>query len=178
MKRIMSALFYTAILLTLYPGCSKNDETNEYQNKFSFRYKGKTYKDVNNGGIIISNGFAGITIQKPDITGGYVWFYSPGNCAFQIPVQPTTFTSSGCLPDDLATMNIDPSQIYYYSSGSINYSYSACVKKRTPDAVFGGWLEYEECTVSGSFALTLKNNFNQEIVITDGSFLFQRVKID
>lgn len=71
---------------------------------------------------------------------------------------------------------IDSARVYFYRSGFLTYSYSDCRHIKVPDFVFGGYLdEYDACTFTGKFELTLGNNVNQTISITNGGFTFHGV---
>ena len=173
-------VFSTFVLLF---SCSKqrDDDVQNKDPKFSFEFNGTKYNGPNIGGIIIYNGtMDGVFITREDLFGGTINFYRnssmSNDCAYLTPTgQQFVLQQPGCILNN--GNPIDSVLVFLYRSGSINYSTSNCTRKRVPDLVFGGYLEYDECDVTGTFSLTLGNKNNQTIVITNGSFTFYGVRL-
>lgn len=178
----MWRLFICIVSIAILPGCSKKESDNNVnkESKFSFEFNGTKYDDPASGAILTNSGaLEGIIINRPDLFGGSISFYRnstlSNNCAFLTPTGLQYYLQQpGCILN--ATTGVDSVLVYFYRSGEMNYSRTNCQHKKEPDAVFGGFLEYDVCNVTGTFNLTLGNKNNQTIVITKGSFSFYGVK--
>lgn len=148
------------------------------QPEFSFTYNGQTYSGMNYCAVMLDGGsrLEGVHILKEDILGGKIIYYTQPGCAY---LQPTGTLISpnmpGCLLTNYGGSIIDSSRVFIYRSGSINLSYSNCVHKKYPNIIFGGFFEYDECTVTGDFSLLLGNNSGQTKSIT-GLFKFVGIR--
>lgn len=179
MKILRHLLFFG--LLTIFMACNKVETSPEQQDSFSFKYNGITYNGLNNGGMT-GNGISGpvenIFIKGPGSLNNTIYFYThqPG-CAFMIPDNAGAWgiQYSNCQLT-LGSGPIDSAQVYFYRSGSISYTVSNCVHKKIVVPQPPGTIEYDECTITGNFNLTLGNNNNQTIEITDGAFTFHKVR--
>jgi len=130
---------------------------------------------LSDGGLISSGSTYGVLISRPDIFGGTIYFREPG-CAYLEPTGTNfSLASPGCQL--ISGGPIDSTKVYFYQSGTVNISKSDCEHKREPDLVFGGFLEHDECTLSGDFSLTLVNKNNATIKITNGVLRFTHVRL-
>ncbi len=175
MKPIYS-IIYTAALLFIFSGCKKTEldfGASPGQDKITYSYNGKTY----NSGVSFFKG--AIVIYIPDEPGWRIYFNSPA-CAFRVPADISfginSITNSGCELS-LSSGPVDSAQIFFYRTGTLNYSYSDCYNQSFANyGPNGGVTTYKVCTVTGSFNITLSNNKNDLIIISNGSFVFHKVK--
>ena len=146
MFRLLTVISAIVVLFS----CSKKNEPQDPDNapKFSFEYNGKKYSGSNIGGYMLSNNtFDGILLNREDLFGGHIYFYRnsslSNNCAYLNPTgQQLIAQKPGCVLFNNGNP-IDSVKVYFYSSGSINYSTSNCKHKKVPDLVFGGYIEYD-----------------------------------
>jgi hypothetical protein len=68
---------------------------------------------------------------------------------------------------------IDSTKIYFYRSGSVQYSVTDC-EYHSGYTIDGTPSSWDECTITGSFALTLGNKNNDLIEIKNGSFRYEK----
>lgn len=138
-----------------------------YDSKFSFTYNGThyvlPYKDGTAEWAILDNG---ISINRPDIFNGIIYFPYAG-CAYFEPTGTSIQSNSNCQLSALG-FPIDSVAVYLYQSGSVNISYSNCQHHSEYDVVTGTTVEYDVCDANGSFDLVLKNKEGKTITITDG----------
>ena len=85
---------------------------------------------------------------------------SLGDCNFQIPVA------------DQNGNVLSPDEIYYYESGTINFTKSNCENESYFEITCLCTLNADMCDLNGTFNLTFKNGLNQIVTLTDGK-LFQ-----
>ena len=167
--------FFFLAFLPFIIHCNK-DHAGASENNFSFQYNGQTYNGSDNGWPILENDyrFRGIAIRNDSVLPGIIFFHiSPSGCAYLIPKGFDPIPTADCrfVPADPA----DSAKVYLYRSGSINYSFSNCRNKTGFDQAYGR-IDYEECTVKGTFSLTLANNNNEVISLSNGSFVFRPVR--
>ena len=185
MKPILNFLTAAICFLLFLQGCKKNPDnvsvTTEYP-EFSFAYNGQTYSGMSYCELPMDGGsrLEGIVINNEALFGGKIYYYSQAfnplqpfnNCAFLQPTGTLIVKNlPGCLLTNANGSPIDFSQVFIYQSGSINTAYSNCKHKKDPFTN----VEYDECTVTGSFSLVIGNNAGQTKNIT-GSFKFPGIR--
>ena len=160
-------LFCFSLLVSL-AACKKLEtEKPPEKDKFSFKYNGQTYDDQNGGNFSPTEQ---IMIKVPGLNSTITITTSNVNCSFMIPNNEVIANEINCLLK-LVSGPIDSAKVYFYRSGLVTYSYSDCYHVKAPD-FNGGFFEYDNCTVTGMFELTLGNNSNQTILITNGAFTY------
>lgn len=155
-------------LFLLVISCKKESVTEKKVN-VSYYYNGKIY---NEGlGFYVGN----ILINVPEEPGSFIYINSQQQCAFKIPAGLSYYTSyPGCNVS--FDSPVDSSQLYFYRSGTMNYSYYDCYN--FPVMVYGsGGVRYvEHCKVTGSFDLMLSNNKNDIITVkSNGDFVIHDI---
>ncbi|MFZ1856923.1 MAG: hypothetical protein WAU29_06115 [Chitinophagaceae bacterium] len=168
-------------LTMLLTGCKKNSDFLSYDTKISFNYNGQQYNRTSpssiltdillvQGNLLFVN-FTGLAIEDQDnLLNGKTLLLArtpgPVQCAY---LQPTG-TSVSALGGNCSQLQnvgnpIDSVQVYWYESGSINFSYNDC-KAITTANVAGQY----DCAITGTFDMTLTNKNNQKIILTNGTF--------
>jgi len=176
MKNELSILLLSCFSLLLLIHCRKESVvTDSPENILTYQYSGQNYTDTGSAILDPDNKIQGIEFRNSSVFGGIIFFYSlPANCAFLVPDNSSYMLLAGCRLSFADP--VDSSKIYYYRSGAINYSYSNCKHKIVHDLVTGIHAEYDECSVTGTFSLTLGNKNNEKIAVTNGSFVFKDVR--
>jgi hypothetical protein len=170
MKKSLLQRFSYGFLALLSFACKKDagkKGKSAYDSKFSFSYKGNHYElPLKEGtaewGVLES----GIFINRPDIFHGVIYFLN-SNCAYLEPIGSSVGRGANCVLTQFGLPN-DSSAVYIYSSGSVFVSKSNCQSHSEYDPYSGSTIQYDVCDGQGAFSLTLKNNDNHSIVITDG----------
>ena len=168
-----------AAFFSVLAGCIKNSDSISYETKISFTYNGQQYNQSSPSniltdailvqGIPLFVNFTGIAIEDPGVLGGTILILSrnSGNiqCSYLRPTGMLVSSSSGNCNLTNGGNPIDSVQVYWYESGSINFSYFDC--RNLTEATIPG---QKDCKITGSFDLTLTNKNNQKIKLTNGSF--------
>ncbi len=177
-KGILAVLLIAAVIFFTGPGCKKFGDSTSYETKINFTYNGQQqsrsstiYSDI----IIVQNeilfvNFTGLGIKdENNLFGGdiYITARNPGAivCGY---LQPTgsSVSSTGANCNLHSGGNpIDSVAVYWYESGSINFTYSDC--KDVTAAIVPG---QKDCAINGTFDLVLTNKNNQKMRLTNGSF--------
>jgi hypothetical protein len=89
---------------------------------------------------------------------------SIGNCNFAIPTV------------DLNGNGLDPANVYYYTSGTINYAKSNCGNKSYYGVYCLGTQHADMCDVSGTFTPTFRNGINETITLDAGKLMMPNVR--
>jgi hypothetical protein len=174
-------------LALLFASCKKSDSKVEPEkDEFSFTYNGQNYNysitgNVANAGVGKgTDGTPNIGIDMVNLFGGRVYFEKTG-CAYLEPEFSYIILNSGCM---LSVQNpsgsplpIDSSKVFLYESGTLNISFSNCISKSGVDIITGLPYQYNDCAAIGTFDLTLKNNNNSTIKITNGIVKFHHVEV-
>lgn len=166
---LLLQLCYGLLVLSLF-GCKKDADQkgkSADDSTFSFTYRGTHYElplkeGISEWGILE----AGIFINRPDIFPGVV-FFPNSNCAYLDPTGSSIERAANCVLTQFG-LPIDSSTVYIYSAGSVRLDYSNCTAHSEYDPYTGSTVHYDVCDATGTFQLTLKNNNNDSIVITDG----------
>jgi hypothetical protein len=176
MKKIIIIL---SAFFSLFTGCKKSSDSISYETKISFTYNGQQYNHNSSSnimtdvilvqGIPLFVNFTGIEIGDPGLLGGTIIILSrsSGNiqCSYLRPTGMLVSSSAGNCNLTNGGNPIDSVQVYWYESGSINFSYSDC--RNLTGATIPG---QKDCKTTGSFDLILTNKNNQKIKLTNGSF--------
>jgi hypothetical protein len=88
---------------------------------------------------------------------------SPGDCNFQIP--GTDVDGNPLLPEE----------IYYYESGTINFTKSNCADTKYFEISCLCSLPANMCDLNGTFNLTFRNGLNQSVTLTEGKLFRKNV---
>jgi hypothetical protein len=174
-RRLKSRTIIIGILITaLLSGCKKSDSDDKTQ--FSFTYKGQIYNysivnNIANGGVGKTvDGTVFISINMPDKFGGTI-YYQQG-CAYLAPEFTSINLGQGCTLSETQvsgdSVPIDSEKVFLYQSGSLNVSFSNCANQTGYDPFTGTNYAYTTCDANGTFDLTLMNNNDSTIKITDG----------
>ncbi len=174
---------YIIVMALCFISCKKTDDkASDEKPEFSFVYNGKTYYssvtgDVSNAGVGGDENVQSIHIDMPEIFDGIIYFVEPG-CAYMAPRNETIYVDT---PDCKLSLNrgttaIDSAKVYLYKSGKIDISVDKCVNKSETDIYTGQTGSYKVCRFSGTFELTLVNNKQEAIVITNGIIKNQYVR--
>jgi len=166
-KFLFIAITIAALLFS--NACSKQDEVH---GEFSFSYNGTEYhnspSNLDDDGFEVSNdGIRHIYFYMPDVFGGEIYF-DIHHCAYLLPPSTNITLEQSCnLTSFVNGQNvpIDSSKVFIYQSGSLNLSVSDCKTHS-----LGSGLDWSTCRASGTFELTLVNNLNETIEITNGTF--------
>jgi hypothetical protein len=161
-----------------FASCKKADnKVDTEKDEFSFTYNGQNYNysitgNTANAGVGKGmDGTPNLSIDMVNLFGGRVYFEKTG-CAYLEPVSSTVILNSGCMLSECTssgtTVAIDSSKVFIYESGSLNISFSNCISKSRVDIITGLPYQYNDCAAIGTFDLTLKNNNNLTIKITNG----------
>ena len=163
------SLFSSLVALVLF-ACKKDPEQKNktpYDSKFSFTYKGSHYDlPLKDGTAEWGIWESGIFINRPDIFHGVVYFPN-SDCGYLEPDGSHIEKAANCLLTQYG-LPIDSSTVYIYSAGTVSIGYSNCSSHSEYDIYSGTTIPYEVCDAQGTFALTLKNNNNDSMAITDG----------
>ncbi|MBC7875011.1 MAG: hypothetical protein H7Y01_13495 [Ferruginibacter sp.] len=170
-------IFFICLFLA---GCKKLFDTTSYETKINFTYNGQQYTRTSPSRILtdllfVQNeflvvNFTGLRIEDPSLLGGNIYIdartQGPVRCAFLSPPGTSVFAAGGnCNNLQSGNGPIDSVSVYWYESGSLNFSYSDC--KAVTVAIVQG---QKDCAISGTFDLSLTNKNNQKIRLTNGSF--------
>jgi hypothetical protein len=170
----------------LLAGCKKSIDYTSYETKISFNYNGQQYNrtspsSISTNVIVVQTwplfvNFAGLVIDDPALFQGKLILLasSPGQfqCAYLQPTSSSVYATSGnCSMLNNGGNPIDSVQVYWYESGSVNYSYSDC--KAISGTTIPG---QKDCAITGTFDVTLTNKNHQKIMLTNGTFS-GRIKI-
>jgi len=168
-KSVFVSLSYGLFVLFL-SGCKKDADQNAksaFDSKFSFSYNGNHYDlPLKQGTAEWGIMEAGIFINRPDIFNGVVYFPN-SNCAWLEPAGSPVERSANCVLTQ-SGLPIDSSAVYLYSAGKAVIGYSNCSSHSEYDPYSGSTIQYDVCDAQGTFSLTLKNNSDDSVVITDG----------
>jgi hypothetical protein len=180
--RTTSSYWLLIIAMALLAGgCKKNSDFVSYETKINYTYNGQQYTNTSpssissdfiivQGQILIVN-FTGLLIEdQHNLFQGKLILLArnpgPFQCAYLQPTGSSVFATAGnCSMLNNGGNPIDSVQVYWYESGSVNYTYSDC-KAITTATVPG----QKDCAISGSFDLTLTNKNGQKMRLTNGSF--------
>jgi hypothetical protein len=115
--------------------------------------------------------FGGLVIDDVSIFQGKLILIatSPGpfQCAYLQPAGSSVFATGGnCNMLNNGGVPIDSVQVYWYETGSVNYTYSDC--RDISGTTIPG---QKDCAITGSFDLTLTNKNGQKMRFTNGSFV-------
>lgn len=88
---------------------------------------------------------------------------SLGDCNFQIPV--TDHSGNPLLPEE----------VYYYESGTINFTKSNCSSESYFEITCLCTLKADMCDLNGTFNLTFRNGLNQTVTLTEGKLFRENV---
>ncbi len=179
----MRHLLFISLVFILV-ACSKDETPTIYEiDTFSWAYNGRSYNLVykdntsNAGARINMNRIPAISFDMVDELGGSIYFEKA--CAYLEPLGSIIYENEGCvLTEKDGTGNIipiDSTKVYIYQSGFFNISISNCTKKTAVDLLTGDSYQYDDCTVSGTFDLTLVNKEDATIKITDGIVILNHV---
>ena len=171
-------------LVFMLVACSKEDTpTIAEMDTFSWAYNGRSYHLIvknniaNAGALIDRNRVPAISFDMVDELGGAIYFKKA--CAYLAPLGSIIHENDGCgltERDDTGTIiPIDSTKVYLYQSGSFNISVSNCTKKTAVDVLTGQSYQYDDCSVSGTFDLTVVNKEDATIKITDGIVILNHV---
>jgi len=167
-------------VFVLASGCKKNSDSVSYETKINFTYNGQQYSrtspsSISSNVIVVQTwplfvNFAGLIIDDPALFQGKLILLatSPGpfQCAYLQPTGSSVFATGGnCNMLNNGSNPIDSVQVYWYESGSVNYTYSDC--KAISGTTIPG---QKDCAITGGFDLTLTNKNGQKIRLTNGSF--------
>jgi len=183
MKKSKILIFIS--LAFFFASCKKSESTVvPEKDDFSFTYNGQNYNysifgNTANAGVGKGmNGTPNLFIDMVNLFGGRIYFEKTG-CAYLEPEFSYIILNSGCM---LSVQNpsggplpIDSSKVFLYESGSLNVSFSNCISKSGVDIITGLPYQYNDCAAIGTFDLTLKNNNNSTIKITNGIVKFHHV---
>jgi hypothetical protein len=176
----MKKIIILSAFFSVFAGCKKSiDSISSYETKISFTYNGQQYNHSSTSSIMTDNilvqgiplfvNFTGIAIEDPGLLGGTIIILSrsSGNiqCSYLRPTGMLVSSATGNCNLTNGGNPIDSVQVYWYESGSINFSYSDC-RNLTGTTIPG----QRDCRITGSFDLTLTNKNNQKIKLTNGSF--------
>jgi hypothetical protein len=180
-KNFLLQLFIAGCMLSLMMhGCTKAKDSSSYETRIKFTYNGQEYTrtspsrilsdllNVQNEFLLVN--FLGLEIEdENNVLGGTIVIFSRStgimHCAYLRPTGTSvSATYTDCMLYDGANP-VDSVQVYWYESGSINFSYSDC--KDLTYAIVSG---QKDCAISGTFNLTLTNKINQKIILTNGTF--------
>ncbi len=173
MKKLIFTLMTFAVVL-LFIACSNQDE--QVIREFNFTYNGKDYHytpqisgydniDIYSG--VYNTETRRIYLGLNDVFGGEIYF-DIFNCAYLNLSSSLVILSNECKLSSFQNghdMPIDSSKVFIYQSGSLNLMIADC---KTHYLLGNPW--YNSCTASGTFELTLANNNNETIKITNGNF--------
>jgi hypothetical protein len=180
MKQFLNFLCAALWLGFLVTGCKKNNPVISYETKIDFTYNGQSYSRTSpsrilSNLIVVQNefllvNFAGLEIDDDAVLGGDIFILSksPGaiQCAYFQPTGLSVHDVFGNCSTLLSGSDpIDSLRVYWYESGSLNFSYTDC--KAVTNAIVSG---QKDCAISGNFDLTLTNKNNQKMRLTNGSF--------
>jgi hypothetical protein len=181
MKKSIAFFCWIFSIALLHGSCKKSTDTPSYESKISFTYNGQSYTrkapSSLNTNIILVQGvplfvnFYGLVIEdEANLLGGRVIITAPDpgilRCAFLQPTGSSVSAPGGnCSQLNNGGNPIDSVAVYWYESGSLNFSYSDC-RDLTGTTIPG----QKDCGVTGSFDLTLTNKNGQKIRLTNGSF--------
>jgi hypothetical protein len=178
--KFIGAAIYCCCCLC-FAGCKKNNDSPSYETKISFNYNGQQYNRTHpssifsdfilvQGQILLVN-FTGLGIEDENnlLQGKIVLLArNPGTipCAYLQPTGSSVSALGGdCNRLQAGGNPIDSVRVYWYESGSVNFSYSDC--KAITSATVPG---QNDCAISGTFNITLTNKNNQKIILTNGTF--------
>jgi hypothetical protein len=159
----------------IFYSCKKNKVESE-RNEFSFTYNGQKYNysvtgNISNAGVGKGvDGTPSIGIDMISVFRGNIYYEKTG-CAYLKPEFTTLQFNQGCNP------LLDPAEVFIYQSGSLNVTFSNCVRKAGVDVITGSNYQYDDCAALGTFDLTLVNKNNEIIKITNGIVKFYHVII-
>jgi len=169
MNKYLSIVITVAALL-FSNACSKQED--ELHGEFSFTYNGKEYQNspsnLDDDGFEVSNeGIRHIYFYMPDVFGGEIYF-DTHNCAYLIPQGTIVTKGENCNLSSFVNgqiVPIDSSKVFTFQSGTLKLFISDCKTHS-----LGSGLDWSTCRASGTFDLTLANNLNETIEITNGIF--------
>ncbi|MEO6613595.1 MAG: hypothetical protein ABIT05_12460 [Chitinophagaceae bacterium] len=177
-KKCIIFLLMTPLVFFTGPGCKKFIDNTSYETKINFTYNGQ---QQSRGSTIFSNiiivqneflfvNFAGLGIKdQNNLFGGdiYITATNPGTiiCAYLQPTGSSVSTTGANCQLQSGGNPIDSVAVYWYESGSLNFSYSDC--KDLTGAIVPG---QKDCAINGTFDLVLTNKNNQKMRLTNGSF--------
>jgi len=88
---------------------------------------------------------------------------SLGDCNFQIPVA------------DQSGNPLLPEEIYYYESGTMNFTKSNCGSRSYFEISCLCMLTANMCNLNGTFNLIFRNGLNQSVTLTEGKLFMEDV---
>lgn len=179
MNQFLKFSFTTIFIIIVLTSCTKNSFSVSSKTKIGFTYNGQQYERTSPSNILtdiivvqrtpLFVNFTGISIEDQNLFGGTILILSrnPGSiqCAYFRPAGMSVSSSGGNCILTNGGNPIDSVQVYWYESGSLNYSYSDC-RDLTGTTVAG----QKDCGITGNFDLTLTNKNNQKIKLTNGYF--------
>ncbi len=114
---------------------------------------------------------SGFGIFRNDIFGGIVR-YLDSNCAYFEPGEARLvgLQTGGFCRLTAGGAPLDSIAVYLYQSGSYKITYKNCYTKTEYSYLGGPPIVYDVCDADGSFELTLENQENKTIRITEGTF--------
>jgi hypothetical protein len=174
MKIVFSILIFASVLL-ISNACSNQIEPLPEPEKdvFVFTYNGQTYhhrvEDYASAIVQSYDDKLSISIKMLDVFGGEIYF-DEKDCAYLAPEYYKVYHDENC---NLRTQSnghivpIDSTKVFIFQSGYLNASLTDC-QTHTSDLGIAVYT-YVTCIASGTFELTLVNNIDETVEITNGT---------
>jgi len=175
MKKLLIILISSTIIVLTY-GCSTQTDPlpeHEMKKEFSFTFNGQDYlfPDDKFTNVTVESflGKFSFTLNMINVFGGEVYFDNDG-CGYLAPDNYTIYKNWECMltsQENGHIVPIDGTKVFTYQSGYLNVTLSHCqvITEREGLTEYS----YTTCIASGTFELTLANNNNETIEITNGT---------